>query len=115
MKLLLVLNRPPYDGTDVTWNALRLAAQALDRRIGVRIFLMNDAVDLVRDGLAPGGDYDLQQMLFQTIAKGAEAKLCQTCIRRCGIGSNALRPEVAAATMPELLDWIVDSDRVLTF
>ena len=24
MKTLLVLNRNPYDGTDVTWNALRL-------------------------------------------------------------------------------------------
>ncbi len=115
MKLLLVLNRPSYDVTDVTWNALRLAAQALDRGMSVRLFLMNEAVDFARQGLDAGGDYDLQQMLLQAIAKGAEAKLCQTCISRCGIGSNTLRPEVTAATMPELLDWIVDSERVLTF
>ena len=31
MKTLLVLNRNPYDGTDVTWNALRLAEQLLNR------------------------------------------------------------------------------------
>jgi len=56
MKLLLVLNRPPYDGTDVTWNALRLAAQALDRGMSVRLFLMNEAVDFARQGLDAGGD-----------------------------------------------------------
>ncbi len=28
--LLLVVNRAPYDGSDVVWNALRLAATALD-------------------------------------------------------------------------------------
>jgi len=27
---LLVFNRNPYDGTDVTWNGLRLAEQLLD-------------------------------------------------------------------------------------
>lgn len=27
MSVLIILNRPPYDGTDVTWNALRLASQ----------------------------------------------------------------------------------------
>ena len=25
MKILIVLNREPYDSTDVTWNSLRLA------------------------------------------------------------------------------------------
>src|SRR3972149_106626 len=30
MQLLLVINRAPYDGTDVAWNALRLADTALE-------------------------------------------------------------------------------------
>ena len=33
MKTLLVLNGNPYDGTDVTWNALRLAEQLLNRGV----------------------------------------------------------------------------------
>lgn len=115
IKLLLVLNRRPYDGTDVTWNALRLAAQAQEMGMTVRLFLMNDAVDLARDGLGSGEEYDLQAILLDVISRGAEAKLCKTCIGRCGIEEGQLRPEIAIAPMPALVAWIADSDRVLTF
>ena len=30
MKILIIFNRPPYDGTDVTWNGLRLAGKLLE-------------------------------------------------------------------------------------
>lgn len=30
MKVLMMFNRPPYDGTDVTWNGLRLAGKLLE-------------------------------------------------------------------------------------
>lgn len=115
MNLLLVLNRKPYDGTDVSWNALRLAEQARKVGMQVRMFLMNDAVDLAREGLERGADYDLQGMILDSIFKGAEVKLCKTCITRCGIGEGKIRPEVKIGTMPELVDWIAAADRVLTF
>jgi len=115
MKLLLILNRTPYDGTDVTWNALRLAGQALKDGMGVRIFLMNDAVDLARKGLGKEGEFDLQRMLLDTLSNGAEAKLCKTCITRCGMAGSEVIAEVKAATMPELSGWIMDSERVVTF
>ena len=115
MKLLLVLNRRPYDGTDITWNALRLCSSAQDTGMGVRIFLMNEAVDLAREGLEKGEEYDLQGMLLEAISRGAHVKLCRTCITRCGIGTGGLRSEITVATMPELVEWITDSDRILTF
>ncbi|MEW6201251.1 MAG: DsrE family protein [bacterium] len=115
MKILIILNKNPYDGTDVTWNALRLVDTALGQGMGVRVFLMNDAVDLAREGLEKGVDYDLQGMLIDAISKGAEAKLCKTCITRCGIGMGNLKSEIAIGTMPELVEWVADSDRVLTF
>lgn len=40
MKALIVLNRNPYDGTDITWNALRLAEQLLNAGLEVNMFLM---------------------------------------------------------------------------
>ena len=49
MATLLILNQQPYDGTDVTWNTLRLARQLHNDGVEVRIFLMNDSVDLARD------------------------------------------------------------------
>ena len=50
---LLVFNRNPYDGTDITWNGLRLAEALLNAGLEVKIFLMNDSVDLARD-ILPG-------------------------------------------------------------
>ena len=113
--LLLILNRKPDDGTDVTWNALRLALQALKDGMAVRIFLMNDSVDLAREGFPPGPDYDLQKMLLDAVSRGAQAKLCKTCITRCGLEGKPLRPEIRVGTMPELSEWIQTSDRVVSF
>ena len=39
--VLLVFDRNPYDGTDVTWNGFRLADQLLNTGLEVNIFLMN--------------------------------------------------------------------------
>jgi uncharacterized protein involved in oxidation of intracellular sulfur len=116
MTLLIVLNRPPYDGTDVTWNALRLAGQSLEAGLGVRIFLMNDSIDLAReDCRPPEGGEDLQGMLRDLVARGAEAKFCKTCLNRCGISRAAPIAEVVEGTMPALVEWIAESERILSF
>jgi uncharacterized protein involved in oxidation of intracellular sulfur len=118
VKILLILNRPPYDSTDVTWNALRLAGKLVDGGQQVRLFLMNDAVDLARDACQPppGYDQDLAQMLRDLIAQGVPVEVCGTCMARCGIYKNHPYFEGAkSSTMQALADWVVDSDRVLTF
>lgn len=115
MDLLIVLNRPPYDGTDVTWNALRLAAESLKAGLSVRLFLMNDSVDLAREGLPPGADYDLQVMARELVASGAQARLCKTCVTRCGIGEGATIREIEVATMHDLVEWVSTSDRCISF
>lgn len=65
MSILIIFNRPPYDGTDVTWNGLRLAGKLIETGQEVRIFLMNDAVDLARNSNHKPDHYDqdLSQML----------------------------------------------------
>lgn len=115
MTLLIVLNKTPYDGTDVTWNALRLAEQAMTDGHEVRVFLMNDSVDLARDGLGASPDYDLQAMLKELVGRGGQAKLCKTCVSRCGIEGGQTIGAVEVATIPELSEWVSTSDRVLTF
>lgn len=118
MSVLIVLNREPYDGSDVSWNALRLAAKLHEGKQPVRIFLMNDAVDLARESCRPpdGYDQDLVQQLKELIAKGVPVKVCGTCMARCGLHKN--EPYYAGAdrsTMAELAGWVVESDKVLTF
>ena len=60
----IILNHQPYDGSDVTWNALRLAKTLHQSGEKVNIFLMNDAVDLARDmtKMPEGYDHDLVGM-----------------------------------------------------
>lgn len=117
MKALIVLNRNPYDGTDITWNALRLAEQLLNVGLEVRVFLMNDSVDLARDATRPPeGYFDLGEMLKGLIGKGVPVKVCGTCKVRCGIHKGEPYFEGAReAKMTELAQWIQEADRVVTF
>ncbi len=118
MSVLLIFNRQPYDGTDVTWNGLRLAGTLLEAGQEVRLFLMNDAVDMARDACRPpeGYDQDLSAMLKALIARGVPVKVCGTCMARCGVHKNEPYFDGAeSSTQPELARWVIDSDTVLTF
>ncbi len=117
-KILIIFNHEPYDGSDVTWNALRLAETLRKNSNEVRIFLMNDSVDLARNQCKPPQtyEYDLSQMLKDLIEKGVVVKVCGTCMARCGIYKNEPYFEGAEkSTMAALAQWVQDSDRVLTF
>jgi len=114
---LLVFNRNPYDGTDVTWNGLRLAGQLLNIGLEVNIFLMNDSVDLARDiTKPPEGYFDLVQMLKELIAKNVPVKVCGTCNIRCGIHKGEPYFEGAQeAKMTELAQWTKEAYKVISF
>lgn len=117
MKILIIFNREPYDNTDVNWNGLRLAETLRKSGHEVRIFLMNDAVDMARDVCKPPENYDqdLSQMLKDLIYNGVPVKVCGTCMSRCGIFKN--HPYFKGSeksTMADLADWIKDSDKIVT-
>lgn len=77
---------------------------------------MNDGVDLARPAARPAGsEFDLTAMLGETINRGAEVRLCKTCLTRCGIGSGDTIPEARIAGMKDLVEWIAASDSVLSF
>lgn len=118
MAILIIFNREPYDNTDVTWNGLRLADQLTQNQQAVRVFLMNDSVDMARDVCVPpaGYDQDLGQMLKDLIAQGVPVKVCGTCMARCGIYKNHPYFDGAeSSTMQDLAEWVASSDKVLTF
>lgn len=118
MLTLMIFNRQPYDNTDVTWNGLRLARQLREDGEEVRLFLMNDAVDMARDSCVPpeGHDHDLAQMVRDLIADGVPVKACGTCVARCGIYRNQPYFEgVEKSTIVALSAWVRESDHVLSF
>lgn len=117
MQALIIFNRNPYDGTDVTWNGLRLVEKMLDLKMQVKIFLMNDSVDMARDICKPPeGFFDLGKMLKDLIAKSVPVKVCGTCMVRCGIHKGEPYFEGAReAKMPELAEWVKEADKIITF
>ncbi len=118
MSTLMLFNRQPYDNTDVTWNGLRLARQLHEDGDAVRLFLMNDAVDMARDSCIPpdGYDQDLAQMLRSLLADGVPVKACGTCMARCGIYKNQPYSDgVENSNMAALSAWMRESDRVISF
>lgn len=118
MSILIIFNREAYDSTDMTWNGLRLAEQLHEKNQEVRIFLMNDAVDMARDiyVLPPTYDQDLSKMLKALISKRVAVHACDTSIQRCGIYKNHPCFEgVEKSNIEELAQWVVDSDKVINF
>lgn len=114
----IILNHQPYDGSDVTWNALRLASTLYKNGESVNIFLMNDAVDLARDKTEKPESYehDLVLMLKQMYKSGIALQVCGTCNARCGIYKNEpYFDDKISSTMQVLADWVSQSKQVLTF
>lgn len=74
--ILIILANPPYDGTDAAWNALRLVGQLHKDGVTVRLFLMNDAVDLARESIKPpDGYFDLVRIVKELIAAGVAVRV----------------------------------------
>ena len=118
MSILIVFNHQPYNGNDVAWNGLRLAKNLLQKGEEVRIFLMNDAVDLARDTTQKpeSYDFDLVEMIKKLYVNGAKLKVCGTCQARCGLYKNEpyFNSDIKG-TMDDLASWVIDSDKILTF
>ena len=116
--ITIIFNKQPYDGTDVTWNALRLAKTLHKNREDVNIFLMNDAVDLAREKIIKPDsyDYNLVEMLKKMYANGIKLQVCGTCNARCGIFKNEPYFDIEVSSSMEILaSWVSQSKQVLTF
>ncbi len=117
MKVLILINDAPY-GTEKAYNALRLANQlGKDHKdVEVRIFLMADAASCaVANQTTPNGYYNIERMLKIAIRKGAQVKICGSCADARGLKNVTLVKGAELSTMAEFTNWVVDSDKVLTF
>ncbi len=114
--LLIVISSPPYGGSDAAWNALRLAKTTADYGDKVRVFLINEGTDAGRKELKPPENFfNLAEMLAEITHTGAEVLYCKTCIDRCGIGEGEMIKEIKSGSMDLLHEWIMNSDKVVSF
>lgn len=116
MNVLLILNDPPY-GTERSYNGLRLAlGLARTPPTEVRLFLMGDAIGCARRGQkSPEGYYSLERMLHGLVAKEIPIGICGTCMDARGMADDDLLDGARRSSLPELTEWTLWADKVITF
>ena len=116
MKVLVVLNDPPY-GTERSYNGLRLAG-SLARREGVevRAFLFGDAVGCaLANQKVPDGYYHLDRMVTAVARRGGAIGCCGTCMEARGLTDEMLVEGAHRSTLEEATEWTIWADKVVTF
>jgi uncharacterized protein involved in oxidation of intracellular sulfur len=117
MKILFIINDAPY-GTEKAYNALRIANQLNKEHpdVEVRIFLMADAANCaIANQTTPNGYYNIERMLKLSLNKSAKVKICGSCAEARGLKNLPLVEGAEISTLAEVTNWVVDSDKVLTF
>ena len=116
MKILVILNDPPY-GTERSWNGLRLAG-TLAKREGdeVRVFLFGDAVGCaLANQKLPDGYYHLDRMVTAVLRHGGEVGCCGTCMDARAFAEVALVDGACRSSLEEVAEWTIWADKVVSF
>jgi uncharacterized protein involved in oxidation of intracellular sulfur len=114
MKILIIINDPPY-GTERVYNALRLAHALIKQESEVTVFLLADAVSAARSNQkTPDGYYNVERMLKRVTASG-KVLLCGTCMDARGLSENELVEGTSRSTMDTLAAATITADKVLVF
>lgn len=106
MNILFILNDPPY-GTEICYNALRLAIALVkaDPEIQLTVFLMADAVTATRRGQkTPDGYYNLERMIKRVAKGNGHVLLCGTCMDARGLEIEEMLDGAQRSTMDELAE-----------
>lgn len=117
MKVLLILNDPPY-GTERCYNALRLAHALLKQEpeTEITVFLMADAVVAARKGQkTPEGYYNMERMLRRVVVAKGSVLLCGTCMDARGISEDDLTDGARRSAMAEPAQATAAADKILVF
>jgi len=117
MKILFIINDAPY-GSEKAYNAFRIANQLNKehQEVEVRIFLMADGANCaIANQTTPNGYYNIERMMKLSLNKGAKVKICGSCAEARGLKNFPLVEGSEISNLGELTNWVIDSDKVLTF
>jgi len=106
MKIGIVLNS---NEPETTWNAFRFGVEALNKGHGVKLFLLGKGVEC--EGLQDK-KFDVQRMINAFKKRNGGLLACGTCLKARDKEESGICP---VSTMDDMLNLVVESDRVLTF
>jgi uncharacterized protein involved in oxidation of intracellular sulfur len=114
--ILFIFNSAPFDSERV-FNGIRLARQVLqDPDVTARIFALSDSVFApIKNQNPPHLNFSISEMLSELVEAGVKVKLCGVCMDARGVADEMLVAGASRATIAELADWTVSSDKVLVF
>lgn len=114
--ITIIIQNAPYHDDNKAWHALRFAGAALADDMNVRVHLLDNGVQLGRRGHeAPEGAANLEELLRELIECGLAVRACGMAIDGCGITQGDLLPGIEKGSMKALVNWVKDSNHVVTF
>ena len=116
-KILIIIHAAPY-GSERCISGLRVAAALAahpTEDVQLRIFLMSDASFVGLPNQQDGNGSGLQAMVEQLVDCGVAIRLCRSCALARGLGDWPLINGLEIGSLPELANWTLDADKVLTF
>jgi tRNA 2-thiouridine synthesizing protein D len=111
----IIIFEAPY-AKERALSALRFAWTADLEGHKVRIWLFENGVYLAKKGQNPAqGLTNYGQMLEDLVKGGVEVKACGVCAEARGLKQVDLIDNVKLATVHDLVDWTINSDKTITF
>jgi tRNA 2-thiouridine synthesizing protein D len=111
----------PY-GSQRIYTALRFSLVALHEGHRVNLFLLEDAVFAAKKGQKPpempvggAGMPNCEELLGAAIQEGLVVKACRVCSAERGLRGEEMIEGVESASMVDLVDWVVQSDKIIFF
>jgi len=114
VKFTVIVTTAPY-GHERAYSALRFALASLLEGIDVNIFLIEDGVYLAKKFQSPSEVPNYLEYLKNCIESGAVVKACGPCCRARGLREEDLIEGVNLGTIHDLVEFVKESDKVITF
>ena len=115
MSVAVLVNTSPY-GTELPYNALRLAVALELAGEEVELLLMGDAVNTARRDQDPRAAHaSLEALLKELVEKGTSVTLCGTCCQTRGLREEDLVDRVALGTIHDFARVVRSCDKVISF
>ena len=119
--ITVAVGDPPY-GKERVYTALRFSLVALHEGHQVNLFLFEDAVFAAKRGQKPpempvgdAGMPNCEELLRASIQEGLRVKACRVCTSERGLSQEEAVEDVEAGSMADLVNWVVNSDKTVTF
>ncbi|MHA1975291.1 MAG: DsrE/DsrF/TusD sulfur relay family protein [Candidatus Hodarchaeales archaeon] len=103
-------------GSEKSYNGLRTAMTLQKREeIQVKVFLFADATTCaIQKQDTPEYYYNIERMI-RSVARKGNVEACGVCLDARGLKNVQLIDGVKRSSMNELADWILTSDKVMSF